>query len=55
MGGARHGCCCWCIDLLELNGVDQRMASLDDRRAKLRKLRKKGGDALACLTLLTTP
>ena len=41
MRGAKHGCCAWCFDLLELNGTDQRMEPLDLRRHLLRKLLKK--------------
>ena len=38
MGGAKHGCCAWCFDLLELNGHDLRSEPLDSRRERLRQL-----------------
>lgn len=38
MGGARHGLCAWCFDLLRLAGKDLRSRSLLERRTRLRHL-----------------
>lgn len=41
MRGARHGCCAWCFDLLELDGTNHTMAPLEHRRHLLGKLLKR--------------
>ena len=41
MTGARHGCCAWCFDLLEIDGTNQTMAPLEYRRHLLSKLLKR--------------
>ena len=41
MGGAPHGCCAWCFDLLELDGTNHSMAPLEYRRHLLSKLLKR--------------
>ena len=41
MRGARHGCCAWCFDLLELDGSNHTMAPLEYRRHLLGKLLKR--------------
>jgi bifunctional non-homologous end joining protein LigD len=46
MGGAKHGCCAWCFDLLEFNGRVLTAAPLDERRYLLRKLLKRAPDEL---------
>ena len=38
--GARHGCCAWCFDLMELDGTNHIMAQLEYRRHLLSKLLK---------------
>ena len=39
--GARHGCCAWCFDLMELDGTNHTMAPLEYRRHLLGKLLKR--------------
>ena len=41
MRDARHGCCAWCFDLLELDGTNHTMAPLEYRRHLLGKLLKR--------------
>ena len=38
MGGAKHGCCAYCFDLLEFEGGSLVAAPLDERRFLLRRL-----------------
>ena len=38
MRGARHGCCAWCFDLMELDGTNHTMAPLEYRRHLLSTL-----------------
>ena len=41
MGGAKHGCCAYCFDLLELDGRQLVLTPLDERRYLLRRLLKR--------------
>ena len=41
MGGAKHGCCAYCFDLLELDGRSLLATPLDERHYLLRRLMKR--------------
>ena len=41
MGGAKHGCCAYCFDLLELEGCSLLATPMDERRYLLRRLMKR--------------
>ena len=41
MGGAKHGCCAYCFDLLELDGDSLLATPLDERRFLLRRLMRR--------------
>ena len=45
MGGAKHGCCAYCFDLMEFDGRSLVATRLDERRFLLRRLMKRADRA----------